>query len=91
MTHQVLGPSGFSFSIDLPEGTYFLLRGDLFGTVGADPDGDYDDFVAAAIPVAPIPSLNEWGMIIFSLLIASFAIWYMRKKAYGVRIAYGIL
>lgn len=30
-----------------------------------------------------IPTLNEWGMIIFSLLLGSVTIWYMRKKVHG--------
>ena len=32
---------------------------------------------------ASIPTINEWGMIIFSLLLGSVAIWYMRKKGHG--------
>jgi hypothetical protein len=29
----------------------------------------------------PIPTLSEWGMILFSLLLGSVAIWYLRKKS----------
>ncbi|RJP41120.1 MAG: IPTL-CTERM sorting domain-containing protein [Desulfobacteraceae bacterium] len=29
---------------------------------------------------APIPTLSEWGMIIFSLLLAGSAIWMMRRR-----------
>jgi hypothetical protein len=31
-------------------------------------------------PATPIPTMNEWGMIIFSLLLAGSAIWMMRRR-----------
>ncbi len=30
----------------------------------------------------PIPTLNEWGMIIFSLLMAGSAFWFIKKKSH---------
>ncbi len=36
---------------------------------------------------ASIPTMNEWGMIIFSLLLGSFAIWYMRKQTHRGKMA----
>ncbi len=30
--------------------------------------------------ITPIPTLNEWGMIIFSLLMAGTAVWFIKKE-----------
>lgn len=40
-----------------------------------------------ATAAASIPTLSEWGMIIFSLLLGSFAVLYMRKQSHGERMA----
>jgi hypothetical protein len=37
-------------------------------------------FVFANEPSTPIPTLSEWGMIIFSLLLAGSAIWMIRRR-----------
>jgi hypothetical protein len=47
--------------------------------------GDYElldglTFEAASTPPTPIPTLSEWGMIIFSLMLAGSAIWMMRRR-----------
>jgi hypothetical protein len=34
------------------------------------------------INTASIPTMTEWGMIIFSLIIGSVAIWFIRKQSY---------
>jgi hypothetical protein len=31
-------------------------------------------------PATPIPTVNEWGMIIFSLMLAGSAIWMIRRR-----------
>lgn len=54
---------------------------------GLAPDGEVEDYYVTIEAINAIPTLNEWGMIIFSLLIGSFAIWYTRKKAHGVKTA----
>ncbi len=33
---------------------------------------------------APIPTLNEWGLILFAILIATFAIWRIRSRRFRV-------
>lgn len=35
---------------------------------------------SSSTPAVPIPTINEWGMIIFSLLLAGSAIWMMRRR-----------
>ncbi|TES91722.1 MAG: IPTL-CTERM sorting domain-containing protein, partial [Desulfobacteraceae bacterium] len=32
-------------------------------------------------PPSPIPTMNEWGMIIFSLLMAVSALWFIRRRS----------
>ncbi len=32
----------------------------------------------------PIPTLNEWGMIVFSLLMAGSAFWFIKKKSHEI-------
>lgn len=34
-----------------------------------------------------IPTMNEWGIIIFSLLVGSFAVWYMHKQSHKNSVA----
>lgn len=36
--------------------------------------------IAQARAAAPIPTMNEWGMIFFSLMLAGSAIWMMRRR-----------
>ena len=31
-------------------------------------------------PAQPIPTLSEWGMIIFSILLLGMTLWIMRKR-----------
>ncbi len=38
--------------------------------------------IYSSLPAAAIPTLSEWGMIIFSLLLGSYAVWYMRKQSH---------
>jgi len=48
-------------------------------------DGDQsenDEDWAEVIPLGVIPTLSEWGMIMFAFLLVSFAVWYMRKQSY---------
>jgi hypothetical protein len=42
----------------------------------------YHDIISLdeVMPPAPIPTLNEWGMIIVALLISGSALWYMRRR-----------
>lgn len=54
---------------------------------GLATDGEVEDYFVTIEVINAIPTLNEWGMIIFSLLIGIFAIFYMRKKAHGVKMA----
>ena len=62
---------------------------DLLGqwtiTVSDNCFGDGGDLIAWRLqieygPIAAIPSLNEWGMIIFTLLMAGTAVVFMRRR-----------
>ena len=52
---------------------------------------DYPDYIAAyhdqiaiePLHSMPIPTMTEWGMIIFTLLLTGSAIWYMRKQSHS--------
>lgn len=65
------------------------LRSD--GTFVAIHQADPDTMVGYELTIPcspqPIPTLSEWGMIAFSLLLGCFAIWYMRKKSYRGQMA----
>ena len=54
----------------------------LTATSQTDPNVTNNDSVTtqALGSPAPIPTLNEWGMIIFSLLMAGSAFWFIRKR-----------
>jgi hypothetical protein len=43
------------------------------------PDFNYE--ICGDEPPASIPTLNEWGMIIFTLLLGCSALWYMRRRS----------
>ena len=38
--------------------------------------------ISAAVEAAPVsvPTMNEWGMIIFSLFMAGLSLWFIRKQ-----------
>jgi hypothetical protein len=38
---------------------------------------------SGTVSQALIPTLNEWGMIIFSILLVAFSIWYIRRMKKG--------
>lgn len=43
--------------------------------------GAYEFQVDTAIPTtASVPTMNEWGMIIFSLLMAGLSFWFIRRQ-----------
>ena len=56
----------------------------LFGgttTITGYPDDTWL-FAIGEAAATPIPTMTEWGMIIFSLLLGSISIWYMRKQTH---------
>ena len=48
--------------------------------------GAYHDNIAIA-PPPPIPTMTEWGMVIFTLLLTVSAFWYIRKHFHRGRLA----
>ena len=59
-------------------GTALFLSFGVFLSISAAAEVASD---ALPAPVS-VPTMNEWGMIIFSLLMAGFAVWFIRKKEY---------
>jgi hypothetical protein len=58
----------------------------LTATSQTDPNVTNNDSVTtqaegSITPITPIPTLNEWGIIIFSLLMAGSAVWFIRKRS----------
>ena len=43
--------------------------------------GDPDGGVTVTGTGHPIPTVSEWGMIIFALLLGGSALWYLRRRA----------
>jgi len=53
------------------------------GTQGGSAETFYlDNMVYSFFSISSIPTLNEWGMIIFSLLLAGTAIFVLRRRLY---------
>jgi hypothetical protein len=84
------GDYGLSFTSSTSQsGAWSIMDNEAYsGDAGSS--WDYDSNVMRisisadlADSPASIPTLNEWGVIIFSLLLGSVAIWYMRKKGHG--------
>ena len=61
------------------------LRFEVYQTGGADPEsGDaawVDNVLVTTPELARIPTLSEWGMIVFALLLCGSALWYMRRRS----------
>lgn len=86
----VYTPSFTDFTSQI--GAWSILDNEAYLSSG-DPAAGWDDDdgvmrmsisadLAGATP-ASIPTLSEWGMIIFSLLLGGVAIWYMRKQSHS--------
>ena len=56
-----------------------VLEGGTFGTLTPSRAPLVSSSISC-IPSTTIPTLNEWGMIIFSLLMAGSAFWFIRKE-----------
>lgn len=70
-------------NVTLPEGTNTLSFANTvqgFGSALAGPAMDSDSANAQMTIYVSIPTLSEWGMIIFSLVMAGTAIWMIRRR-----------
>jgi hypothetical protein len=43
-------------------------------------EDDQDDEDVTPLKAVPIPTLNEWGMIILSLLMFGYTVWLMKRR-----------
>ena len=64
----------------LTHNTLYYVRAYATNTVGTSYGNEVTFTTEEASPEEPIPMLNEWGMIIFSLLMAGSAFWFIRKE-----------
>jgi probable HAF family extracellular repeat protein len=58
--------------------------------IGINPDGREEGYVATVclIPISAIPTLSEWGVIGMGALLASLALWAMRRRPGAVMTRY---
>jgi len=61
-------------------GSVWIPAAAMQAVTGMAPDLDGGIAFAIGVPPAAIPTINQWGMIIFSLLMAGAALWIMRRK-----------
>jgi hypothetical protein len=73
----IAGASGF-YSIDKNTGSTTLIKMNLMGSL---PFG-----LAAPAPLSPVsaPSLNEWGMIILTVLLGAGSVYYLRRRRLAI-------
>jgi len=53
------------------------LNGSMYSPL---PTYYFDDFSMEILETAAIPTLSEWGLIIFSLLLLGTIVWYLRRR-----------
>ncbi len=70
----------WQFDIGL-NGSVFVTESAIQAVTGSSPDFEGGIAFAPVVTPAQIPTMNEWGMIFFSLLLAGTAFWFIRRRA----------